>query len=168
MKSLKILDMKIRSEMVAKYSSGASQSEIAKQYGISQPDVCLILRNTEGYKPRNRAKRNQAGASHPLWKAEGIAYKGAHSRVKRYRGTPSKCEHCHSEDSALTFDWANLTGRFGDTEDYVRLCRSCHRKFDDSRRPPRKCQAKPGTRSCIRCGRFIGRRKVCATAALPK
>lgn len=52
-----------------------------------------------------------------------------HHRVRVLRGKPSLCEDCGTT-TAKKFEWANLTGRYDDINDYKRLCTSCHSKFD--------------------------------------
>lgn len=56
-------------------------------------------------------------------------YKIAHHKVNRVRGQPRKCEHCGTE-KAKDYDWASKTKNYNDPQDYIRLCVSCHLKFD--------------------------------------
>jgi hypothetical protein len=35
---------------------------------------------------------------------------------------------------ATRYEWANLTGSYGDPGDYERMCVTCHRRFDAARR----------------------------------
>lgn len=46
-------------------------------------------------------------------------------------GRPKRCEECGTTDSLKTYDWANLNGKYEDLNDYKRMCRSCHWKYDD-------------------------------------
>lgn len=65
-------------------------------------------------------------------------YRAIHARLDRERGKPSLCAHCGSTE-AKRYDWA-FTGDghldsqgqpySDDLTQYVRLCRSCHRRFD--------------------------------------
>lgn len=57
-------------------------------------------------------------------------YKAAHHRVNKLRGQPRKCEHCGTT-SAKRYEWASKTKNYNDPQDYIRLCRRCHMKFDD-------------------------------------
>ena len=43
-------------------------------------------------------------------------------------------ERCGTTDPALTYDWANLTGDYPNPDGYERMCRSCHRRYDNARR----------------------------------
>jgi hypothetical protein len=54
-----------------------------------------------------------------------------HKRVTKDRGQPQRCEHCGTSDPDLRYDWAfNHEGDRQNVADYIRLCRSCHWKFD--------------------------------------
>lgn len=64
----------------------------------------------------------------------GTSYTTLHRRVRKLRGTPSRCEACNSTDPAKRFEWANLSGNYADPWDYARLCRLCHWYFDAARR----------------------------------
>lgn len=75
------------------------------------------------------------GEAHPNWKGAGAGYTALHRRIRKVRGTPSICYICGSFDQpGILYEWANKTGRLDDVNDYQRLCRSCHRKFDAGRR----------------------------------
>lgn len=56
-------------------------------------------------------------------------YKAAHHRVNKLRGQPRKCEHC-GLTTAKRYEWASKTKNYNDPQDYIRLCRLCHVKFD--------------------------------------
>ena len=61
------------------------------------------------------------------------SYGAQHYHVRVIRGTPSCCEHCGTNDPDLWYEWAfNHIGDRNNVEDYIRLCRSCHRKFDET------------------------------------
>jgi hypothetical protein len=51
-------------------------------------------------------------------------------RIEALKGRPRKCEVCGSDSQQRTYDWANLTGKYDDPSDYMRMCRSCHWKHD--------------------------------------
>lgn len=82
---------------------------------------------------RARIAARKRGADNPNWVGDRISYVGAHIRVNRRRGRPQACEHCGTGDPATHYEWANLTGRYHDPADYVRLCSPCHFKFDSAR-----------------------------------
>src|SRR5580658_3403404 len=68
---------------------------------------------------------------------ERPCYNALHDRVRRRRGRPSHCEHCGTTDPTRRYHWANLTRRYDDVNDYVRLCIPCHARMDRSKGPPR-------------------------------
>lgn len=59
-----------------------------------------------------------------------------HKRVEQKFGKPERCETCKTTDKNKTYDWANQTGHYEDINDYKRMCRSCHKRYDLGRRRP--------------------------------
>ena len=90
----------------------------------------------ERHVPQRRvaAKRDQSGERNPMWKGDSASYAAFHLRVQAQRGTPSHCAACDTTDADKRYEWANLTGRYEDVNDFIRLCAPCHRKFDARRR----------------------------------
>lgn len=65
------------------------------------------------------------------WKVGGeVSYFQYHLRVRTKRGRPQHCEKCGTTDPETRYEWANLTGKFEDINDYIRLCVTCHRRRD--------------------------------------
>lgn len=157
-------------EMLKLYEGGYSQTEIAAASGISQSRICIMLRSTPGYIPRSRAKRNQMGPNHPLWGGTNITYKAAHLRVSRYRGQPQHCEMCGDSSPGPRrgkYDWCNITGNYHDVNDYKRMCRKCHRSFDDSKRVPKYCvPSSSNPKVCQDCRRFVSENPICAASKI--
>ncbi len=60
------------------------------------------------------------------------SYSGLHKWVYKKLGRPTTCEHCRREGLHNTgIHWANRTGKYLKvTSDWVRLCASCHKKYD--------------------------------------
>ncbi len=57
------------------------------------------------------------------------SYYQLHEWVKKELGRPNKCEHCGTEDGLI--EWANKSNQYLHTlSDWLRLCRSCHMKYD--------------------------------------
>ena len=124
----KVYDAVIVQRVAELYASGMTQAEVAAAIGITQKVVWrLMLRS--GIAARVAAKRDQRGHRNAMWRGGSAGYQAMHLRVAEARGTPSKCEHCGTTD-AKRFEWANLSGRYDDVNDYVRLCVSCHHKMD--------------------------------------
>lgn len=75
-------------------------------------------------------RKRMTGNNNPIWKGEKAGKDAMHDWVKRWKGYPKKCEMCGTEE-AKTYDWANIDHSYKRIlEDYIRMCRSCHRKFD--------------------------------------
>lgn len=72
------------------------------------------------------------GSEHHMWKGDKASYSAFHYRVVAQRGKPQKCEEC--SDTKGDMCWANVTGKYEDPNDYIRLCRSCHQRKDIKRR----------------------------------
>ena len=77
----------------------------------------------------NRDKMPQEEA-HFQWKGENAGYVSKHKWVSKHKGKPSLCEHCGTTE-AKRFEWANVSGEYKrELDDYIRLCKSCHNKYD--------------------------------------
>ena len=67
---------------------------------------------------------------HPLWKGDSVSYFGLHAWIVRKLGKPNKCEFCGTTKKKR-YHWASLSHKAKrDLSDYVRLCPSCHKKYD--------------------------------------
>jgi hypothetical protein len=113
------------------YESGMTQDEIAEKLGVTQK---VIWRHMMNYNipARKAAKRDQKGEKNSYWKGDNACYSAFHRRLEAAYGRPKKCAVCKTTDKNIIYDWANLTGRYEDINDYKRMCRSCHRKHDKS------------------------------------
>ena len=114
------------------YRNGLSQSEVAVEIGCSQKVVFKSLKR-QGVKARPAVKRDQRGARNDSWKGDDAGYQAFHRRIDALRGKPMNCEECGTSSPARIYDWANLTGRYNDPSDFKRMCRTCHRKYDNKR-----------------------------------
>jgi len=61
------------------------------------------------------------------WTPGTSAYVAAHQYVYYIRGNATVCQHCDSQER---IEWANLTKQYHDPDDYISLCRPCHRQMD--------------------------------------
>ena len=111
------------------YAAGLSQVEIAARYHTTQKVVWKAMLRF-GVKARTAAKRSQRGSLNDSWKGSSVSYAAFHKRIEALKGRPKKCEVCGTVDLKKTYDWANLTGRYDDPDDYKRMCRTCHWKHD--------------------------------------
>lgn len=90
----------------------------------------------KGVSPWNKGKKfkNLSGENSPTWKGEDTGYGPKHSWIKRMKGAPKECKHCGSTDkSERSYHWANIDHKYSrNPDDYIRLCVSCHDKYDKS------------------------------------
>jgi len=50
--------------------------------------------------------------------------------IVREKGRPKKCEPCGTTKKRK-YEWANVDHKYRrDLNDYIRMCTSCHRKYD--------------------------------------
>ena len=89
----------------------------------SKTGVCLNLSDEE----RSRRSEHFSGTNNPLWK-ERPSLIAIHVWVRKHKPAQGACEHCGSKKP---LDCANISGEYKrDIDDYIYLCRSCHRKMD--------------------------------------
>jgi len=120
-------------EVIGMYKQRLTQEQIGKVFGVSQKVVWGFMKRY-GIKARIPIKKNQWGEDNHNWKGDAASYTAFHSRLERKLGKPTYCEQCKTSDKRKNYDWCNLTGKFEDESDYKRMCRSCHRKYDNERR----------------------------------
>ena len=79
---------------------------------------------------RKKFRKSTVGENHWAWK-ENPSYHTLHRWVAQNKGRPKKCKECGLNDEKRTYDWANIDHTYKrDLDDFIRLCRSCHRKHD--------------------------------------
>ena len=84
-------------------------------------------------KPWNKGKAGLlAGDKSPHWKGDSIGYYGLHAWVRKELGQPETCEFCGKANlTGKKILWANKSRNYyRDKQDWLRLCASCHRKYD--------------------------------------
>lgn len=107
-------------------------AEIGKILGCSTSKVANDLKHY-GIKMRRAVSRvPKRLALNGMWKGTEATYSAFHYRVVAVRGKPQRCEHCPGK-GAKRFEWCNVSGNYADPSDYIRLCVSCHRRFDYAR-----------------------------------
>ena len=87
------------------------------------------------------------------WKGDAVGYSALHRRIESKRGKPKKCEFCKSITSKKYY-WANKSGFYKkDLNDWIRLCASCHRIYDNSKKNIYKkiCKLQIFNKKCIIC-----------------
>lgn len=111
------------------YEQGFTQAEVGKRLGVTQRVVHNRFKEA-GIKCRTPKNLKQTGEDNPAWKGDNAKYAAYHYRVQKLRGKPEVCSMCETT-KAKRFEWANVTGDYANVYDYVRLCKSCHSKFDN-------------------------------------
>ena len=110
-------------------NDGLSQAECGVRFEVSQKAVWSAMKR-HGIKARVAAKRDQMGENNHMWKGDDASKYAFHRRLYSRYGKPSECAECGTKDPSRSYDYANLTGRYEDMEDYKPMCRSCHWKYD--------------------------------------
>lgn len=82
---------------------------------------------------RARISAAQQGENNSFWAGKNPSYRAAHSRVERARGKANTFT-CIDNCGRQAAHWSNLTGNYGDIDDYEPRCVSCHVLFDNARR----------------------------------
>ena len=96
-------------------------------YEANRDRVIAASKARYGAKPKKGRPRNER---HCNWKGESVGYHALHAWVIRHRGSPSICEHCGTT-TAKRFEWANRDHEYNrNLDDFIRLCTSCHRRYD--------------------------------------
>lgn len=84
---------------------------------------------------KKKRMSGRKGAETPRWKGDRpLSYVQYHRRVVMAFGKPSRCDVCGRTDDGITYEWANLTDNYANVNDYKRMCRSCHRRYDFARK----------------------------------
>lgn len=66
------------------------------------------------------------------WKGEDVGYSGIHMWIRGQLGLPTECEQCGKDNlTGKKIHWANKSHEYKrDLEDWMRVCVSCHKKYD--------------------------------------
>lgn len=99
--------------------------------------VYPCLREVRKYCSRkclNLSKTEILGEKHHMWKGDGAGYHALHKWIARRLGKPRCCQHCGTT-VAKRFEWANKSRKYRrQLEDWLRLCNSCHQRYDAGHR----------------------------------
>jgi hypothetical protein len=110
------------------FKNGAKKSPA--WYKAMEERIPWNLGKKTGLVPKTAFKSEDLlGDKHPKWKGDDVGYGALHGWVKRELGKPCECVYCGEREKQL--DWANIDHKYKrKLEDYISLCRSCHRKYD--------------------------------------
>lgn len=119
-----------KQEIEELYFSGLVQAEIGARFGRDQSWAFKLMK-LYGIQARVAAKRDQRGDKNSYWKGDDAGIPALHKRIKKLRGQPQLCEVCGRSGPGGYYEWANLTGNYRDMDDYRRMCKSCHFRYDE-------------------------------------
>lgn len=108
------------------FSEGMGKT--AERFAVSKPIIrnFLIRNGIEINQPGCRI--HKIGPDHPQWKGDKAGYHALHARVSKQRGKPKHCDLCDTTSPRKRYGWANMTGKYNDVNDYIRVCHKCHRR----------------------------------------
>jgi len=118
-----------KEEFAERYYSGMTITEMAIFFKIGRKKIQTDMKRFSII-PRVAIIRNQFGNKNSNWKGDKAGYSWHHQKKRKLHGQPKKCEICGTTDTNKDYEWANLTGKFSDPDDYKRMCKSCHSKYD--------------------------------------
>lgn len=83
--------------------------------------------NIERKRKLREANKNE---NHPQWKGDNASYRTIHQWLQRHYIKTGICSICNKSKKT---DWANVSGNYNreDRNDWIELCRSCHRIHDN-------------------------------------
>ena len=98
-------------------------------------------------------KGKYANEKNHMWKGNDVGYLALHAWIGRKYGKPSYCELCGSDNNKKRYHWANKTGRYNrEFKNWIRLCASCHYRYDDIYKKRWKNHIKNSERICSKEG----------------
>lgn len=106
------------------------RSRISLDMWMKNPDRKVKARESFSGENNPNYGKDMSEEKAPNWAGEEVGYHGVHKWIARWKGKPKMCEMCGST-SKRKYEWANIDHKYRRVlEDYIRLCTSCHRKYD--------------------------------------
>lgn len=82
---------------------------------------------------RGKLRMNYRDENHPRWVGDNVSYQALHTWVRSRLGHPKECHRC-GDTKSKQFEWANISHEYKrDLTDWIRLCQSCHRLYDNGK-----------------------------------
>lgn len=105
---------------------------------LSKKTKKKIARSLQGNKlsesTKDKIRLAHLGSNSYIWKGEKAGYSAKHIWMSKTFGKPKFCEHCKSKN-AKRYEWANISKKYRrKRNDWLRLCKSCHIKYDRKKR----------------------------------
>lgn len=93
------------------------------------------LATKEKISATSRSRGVHADANNTQWKGDAAGYAAIHKWLYDRKERTGICELCGHEpidkNGRISTDFANISGDYRrDVEDYIEVCRSCHRWWD--------------------------------------
>ena len=97
-------------------------------------------RRKKGFIKIKKEKKEKKELKYRSWSGTNSDYRNLHRWVENQLGKPDKCSSCNKNGLyGHSIHWANENGKYNKTKnDWIRLCVSCHRKYDSQQFPPTK------------------------------
>lgn len=122
--------------------------------GLTKKDP-RVKKNFAHSKSTQFKKGQTLGEKNANWKGQEASYTAKHMWIRYHYGTPKKCEHCEATEDKM-YHWANISGDYlRERDDYIRLCVSCHKRYDIKRLAGKIKKRVPKvqpTKICTECG----------------
>jgi hypothetical protein len=125
-------------------------AEIASIVGVGQVTIYRELVKFGIPRRGPKDKNMKRGPANGNWRGSKASYSAFHKRIYKVLGKATRCEECGRDDDGTVYNWANLTGKFDDPNDYASLCRKCHMAFDDPNKNRRKDPCKKPVSNILR------------------
>lgn len=109
------------------YRIGGGRTSYAWRICDGCGELRLIKYSNGRFCSRRCILTGKSGADARYWLGGEAGYVAMHGRVYRTRG---KATECLWGCQATRYDWASLTGNYGDVWDYAQMCRGCHKRYD--------------------------------------
>ncbi len=113
-------------------TEGSARPAVVKS---GRKKYCSLACRNKAYSLRMVGNRNNdswdpKGEKNPNWKGNAVSYRGLHLWILRQLGQPQECWECGTKEYHR-YEWANVNKLYGrNISDWVRLCVSCHRRYD--------------------------------------
>jgi hypothetical protein len=88
-----------------------------------------LKNNTKAIKALRKSLLNKKSRA---WKGKSVGYHGGHWRINKKSGQPSVCCVCGNKDNKETYEWASLDKKWYTKKNYIRACKKCHSKLDNT------------------------------------
>ena len=98
----------------------------------SKCKICYnIIQNERKRKKWKFPDKPYIGENHHRWKGMNTKYISKHTWIHKHYGKANHCENPDCKHKSVSFDWANISGKYlREVGDYKQLCRSCHMFMD--------------------------------------